>query len=507
MGAKNYIAVIEIGSSKIAGAVGFETYEGVHIVAYAVEEVKKIISKGVVRNVDEAGTCITRIINILEGKIDDGIQIERAYVAYGGLSIHSRKSTVVREFPEYNKITQNIIDDIMLENEETFKVPEGYSVIQVLPLECRLNGNDVVSHIGVPTRRIECNFLNILIKEQFMHQMNDSFKMAKIEIVDSFNGAYTEALEVLGDDEKRSGAAVVNIGAQTTSISIFFNDLLRHHVVLPVGSDNITRDLENEKIGYNEAEMLKTLRGYAPSVQDDDILPTDVSNTIIGARMIEIFENVKHQIKLANEVVSTIVFTGGGSRLPNIEKLIEENFKSVKVRIATATVLPFTSDEGLSPDEVSCTLCSLLKTGKEICYSVPEVKAPEPVVPADLFDDEKEKEEIVEEKPRTGRGWSFWGPRREEDPAKKEEERKRREEEKQRKEEEERIRREAEARRKEEEARRKAEAKRQREEAKRKHEEEKKNGSFVNTLFGAIGDFVDNATKDENDGDFDDENN
>ena len=55
MATNNYIAAIEIGSSKLSGAIGIETYSGIKIMAYASESVNGFITKGVVRNVDETG--------------------------------------------------------------------------------------------------------------------------------------------------------------------------------------------------------------------------------------------------------------------------------------------------------------------------------------------------------------------------------------------------------------------------------------------------------------------
>ena len=54
----NYIAAIELTSSKISGVVGIDTYEGTRIIAAESIPVSGIISKGVVRNVDKASEAI-----------------------------------------------------------------------------------------------------------------------------------------------------------------------------------------------------------------------------------------------------------------------------------------------------------------------------------------------------------------------------------------------------------------------------------------------------------------
>ena len=39
MGTKNYIVALELGSSKVSGAVAVENYEGINVIAYASEPV------------------------------------------------------------------------------------------------------------------------------------------------------------------------------------------------------------------------------------------------------------------------------------------------------------------------------------------------------------------------------------------------------------------------------------------------------------------------------------
>ena len=70
MANKNYIVALELGSSKVSGAMAVENYEGTNIIAYASEPVNGFISKGIVRNIDETGKCLTSIINKLETQVD-----------------------------------------------------------------------------------------------------------------------------------------------------------------------------------------------------------------------------------------------------------------------------------------------------------------------------------------------------------------------------------------------------------------------------------------------------
>ena len=134
MGNTNYIAAIELSSSKISGTVGIETYDGIKILAAASMPVEGFISKGVVRNVDETSNAINCIINSLESSLDN-VDIKKVYVSLSGLTIRSVKSKVTRNYDDYTKITPEIVNGMAEENDETFTAPEGYTRVQVVNQE------------------------------------------------------------------------------------------------------------------------------------------------------------------------------------------------------------------------------------------------------------------------------------------------------------------------------------------------------------------------------------
>ena len=179
----NYIAAIELTSSKISGVVGIDTYEGTRIIAAESIPVSGIISKGVVRNVDKASEAISNLINLLDDQLN-GPAIKKAYISFAGLSVHGITSKVSRGFGEYVKITQDIIEDMECENCDTFQAPEGFERLQVIPQECRLDGKIDNNPIGAHAKLVECNYLNIVVKKQFYKQLCESMAQAGIEIAD-----------------------------------------------------------------------------------------------------------------------------------------------------------------------------------------------------------------------------------------------------------------------------------------------------------------------------------
>lgn len=415
MGNTYYIVAIELSSSKITGVVGIETTEGMRILATASTPVEGFISKGVVRNVDKTSNAINSIINMLESDLrnvaKENIVINKAYISFAGLSVHSIKSKVSRDFGQYTKITQDIIDGMVSENEETFQAPEGYERLQVDPQEYKLDGNVDYNPIGAYTQSIECNYLNIVMKKQFYTQLCDSFKQAEIEIEDSFCAAHFDADILLSKDLRRNGCALVNIGADTTTISIYNNDKPKMLTVLPLGSNNITRDLTAELISFAQAEEIKFIRGYKSAGNESDGIDNETVSKVIYARMGEILKNVRYQIEESGERVHHIVFTGGGSKLKNLKELLDEFLPNFSTEIKPEPQLNIISESGVNVYGVITTaLCGLLKQGKVNCceaampaaqengviFSQDEMEGKdEPVVEVPAEEDKKEERETA----------------------------------------------------------------------------------------------------------------
>ena len=467
MGNTYYIAAIELSSSKISGAVGIETHEGIRILATASTPVNGFIAKGVVRNVDETSNAINCIINNLEQKLDEKykVSIKRAYISFAGLTVHSIKSKVSRGFETYTKITPDIINDMARENDEMFDAPEGYIRVRSITQEYKIDGKIDNNPVGAPTMTIEGNYLNLVIKQQYFKQLEECFAQAKIEIADSFSAARMDADIMLSKDARRNGCALVNIGADTTTVSIYKNDLLRMLTVLPLGSANITKDICAEHISYDEAEEIKIIRGYKYPVDEKEPVDTKTLNNIIDARVNEILQNVKYQIEESGENIQHIVFTGGGSKLKNFNLLLDEYLPNYKSEINSEPQLNIVCDNGVNIHGVFTTsLYGLLKQGKDNCCEEEKI----------------EVKPVVQQQTQT----TLWGDLDEEPKETAEEKKRKAKEEKEQKKEAERL--------------WKEEKKRQKEELRKKREEEKKNNPGILTnLWGTARQWFEDATSDD----------
>ena len=90
---------------------------------------------------------------------------------------------------------------------------------------------------------------------------------------------------VLTDAERRGGCVLVDLGAETTTISVYYRDILRHLAVIPLGSNNITKDLTSLQMEDKTAEEMKLK--YASAYTDSSEIDMEKTYPIDHDRSID----------------------------------------------------------------------------------------------------------------------------------------------------------------------------------------------------------------------------
>lgn len=408
MATTDFIAAIELGSSKISGIAGKKNSDGsIQVLAYACEDASSFIHKGVVYNIDKTAQALTTIINKLESQLSNSIA--KVYVGIGGQSLRTVRNAVSRTLEEEDIISQELIDAICDENLE---IPlTDMNILDVAPQEYKIDNNLQADPVGVTGKNITGQFLNIVARASLKKNIEHSFEQAKVEIADLLIAPVALAHAVLTENEMRSGCALVDFGADTTTVAIYKNNILRYLSVLPLGGSNITQDIASLQMEEEDAEKLKLQYGNAlyeeeaddieaPAVctlEDGRIIELSKLNNIIEARTEEILANVWYQLQLSgyeDKLFSGVVLTGGGSNLKNIEVVFRKLSKVEKVKTAKFMHNAVHGyNDVLKKDGRQNTLLGLLVVGNDNCC-LEEVAKPKPVAApepktVDMFDNDE----------------------------------------------------------------------------------------------------------------------
>ena len=418
MATTEFIAAIELGSSKVTGIAGRKNSDGsMQVLAYAKEDSSSFIRKGIIYNLDKTAQSLTSIINKLEGDLKNSIA--KVYVGIGGQSLRTVRNVVSRDLNEETIISQELVDAICDENLEIPLV--DMDILDVAPQEYKIGNNLQADPVGVAGSHIEGRFLNIVARASIKKNLERCFEQAKIEIADLLISPLVTANAVLSESERRSGCALIDFGADTTTISVYKNNILRFLTVLPLGGNSITRDITSMQMEEEEAERLKITFGNvmyeeeeseeAATCQLEDgsrTVELQALNNIIEARAEEIITNVWNQIQLSgydDKLLSGIIITGGAANLKNLDTMLRKRSKIEKIRTARSIRNTIQTDSDLiKKDGTQNTLFGLLFEGKENCCLVEArpVTPSQPVItePVNMFEEDealKEQEAAARE--------------------------------------------------------------------------------------------------------------
>ena len=349
---KDFIVAIELGSSKVTGIAGQKKPDGsISVLALVREDSSSFIRKGVVYNIDKTAQYLTSIVKKLESQLKT--RITQVFVGVGGQSIRSVRNSIVKDLPADSIITQEMVVELMDMNRGMDYGDQ--KILDVAEQEYRVDTQLQMDPVGIRANRLEGNFLNILERNSFFQNLNKCFETSNIKVADMYLAPLALANVVLTETEKRSGCALVDIGADTTTISVFSKNLLRHLAVIPLGSNNITKDIASLQMEESDAEKMKL--AYASAYTDNNDIDPDKKYPIdserqmesrrfieiVEARTEEIIENVRYQIpaEYYDKLLGGIILTGGGANMNNIEVAFKKYTHIDKIRVAkfvTATI-------------------------------------------------------------------------------------------------------------------------------------------------------------------------
>jgi cell division protein FtsA len=332
---------LDIGTTKIAVIVGrMNNHNKLEILGFGSRE-SHGVKRGVVNNINSTVEAIREAVEMADEM--SNVQINEVYVGIAGQHIRSlqNKHIIVRADGE-KEIDISEIEDM---TKAMYKLPmhAGEEILHVIPQEYILDSeHGIKAPAGMCGTQLEGNYHIITGQIAAIKNLEKCVIRAELERQSIMLEPLASAASVLSQEEMDAGIALVDIGGGTTDVAVFYDGILRHTAVIPLGGDIVTEDIkEGCSILKYQAEALKVKFGSALAKEnsDDEIVsipglkgrePKEISLRnlagIIQSRMDEIIGLVYHEIKSSgyeNKLVGGIVLTGGGAMLRHLGQLTE----------------------------------------------------------------------------------------------------------------------------------------------------------------------------------------
>ena len=214
-------------------------------------------------------------------------------------------------------------------------------IIHALPVNFSIdNKHGYMDPRGISGTNLSVDVNTISIQSDIIKNMVSCLNKCDLSLAGIAIAPYLSGLSSLLEDEMELGVVCIDLGAASSSLSIFFRKNLIFSQSLRIGGQHITSDIMQAfQIPFLAAERLKVLHGgLLPANSDDrETLELPESNTdlfterrtitksellgVIRPRVEEIFDSLRSILDQSDfEYLpgQKIVLTGGGSKLENI---------------------------------------------------------------------------------------------------------------------------------------------------------------------------------------------
>ena len=328
---RDIYAVINIGSSSLAGLLATKSPEGrvEPISAYRIPS-GGCVRQGSIHNIEEAAQRISSLVDALSKDLPEEATITGVYV---GLECRSMRSEHYDAFidlgPEGSVVTPEHL--LTLKDQVNDASYPGMTILFVTEPRYLCDGKREPNPRGVRCRRLEAQYLLLVARQNIIINVRETIEdRLGLRLLGILPTPIAEATATMTLEEMALGCAYVNIGGGTTSITIYKERFPLALFVLPLGGNNITRDLTQLSIPLldADAERMKVEHGSMNlSVsRTQEIVATSVDgsstkrfsqievNRYINARILEILSNVVsiiHEAGCSESIPKGFVFAGG----------------------------------------------------------------------------------------------------------------------------------------------------------------------------------------------------
>lgn len=330
------IVGIDIGTSKVCAVVGevnnFGQIEIICNTSYKCSGLKK----GKIINEEEIILSLAKTIKDAEDETN--LKINSAYVTIPGKYVTIVQNSITKSVKDkYAGISVRDVQGAIMQVKD-IEIPENKTLIDIVPYKITLeNGTVVTDPVGSLSSSFTISAQVILAEKDYVRQLNNIFKKVGLEIDGIVPITLAERNLVLDKNELHDNIMLLDIGAGNTDIGVFEGSSFIYTNSIPVGGDNITKDIALVlNISEEEADKLKKQYGLALKSfidNDNDIIlntckDSNKNKIIKSSELIEIIEaRIEEMFSIINkditnqglkQKINNVILTGQG--IVNINK-------------------------------------------------------------------------------------------------------------------------------------------------------------------------------------------
>ncbi len=341
---RKIIASLDIGSSSIKLIVGEFIRNSLNVLCVS-EIPSKGIKKGLISNKEELIPNLKEVFHQAEEML--GIPVREvvlaipayftdAFISDGSVSITG----------DDNVITHNDIIKAMQATSYN-KIPEDSELISVIPTSYKVDEEMVKNPINMIGHKLTIKAVLLTVPKLNVINFKKTLETIGIKTISVVTSSLSDYALNKTKETINSLGAIVNIGADLTTVSIVNKGIVTKAEVIELGGNNVDNDIAyiykitkkdacriKEDIGLASSELGSTLE----KINVTDRLGVNITinqkelSEIIESRLMEILELSKKQMNLLTKRnIDYIIITGGTSEIQDFNILIDKVFTKTHI--------------------------------------------------------------------------------------------------------------------------------------------------------------------------------
>jgi cell division protein FtsA len=341
----NIIVGLEIGTSKVCAIVGEMNANGVLNVIGVGQSRSRGVRKGEIADASAAEEDVRNAI--VEAEQMANAEIRSVYLGVTGNHIRGFNNRGVHPVVSADReITDEDVQDV-IKNAKAINLPTENNVVHAIRQHFHVDGQDgILNPVGMCGARVE---VDVHVIHGNTNRLQNPIRVVgglQLEIENIVFNGMASSLALLSNEQKELGSLVIDFGGGTTEYVVYCDGIIKHTGVLAVGGDHISHDLaiglkvpmgraEQLKIEHGSALLDESVKGQTITIngefgQSSKTINLEHLRRIMSLRIEETLQIIEQDLAhtgLLDYLRAGVFICGGGSRIPQIQKLAEKIFQ------------------------------------------------------------------------------------------------------------------------------------------------------------------------------------
>jgi cell division protein FtsA len=231
-----------------------------------------------------------------------------------------------------------------VERARAIERPPDREILHLLPRQFILDDQPgIFDPVGMIGKKLEVDLHIATCSASALQSTVTCANRAGLEVTEAVLESIASAEATLSADERELGVCLLNIGAQSSELVVFFEGAVAYTASVPIGGQHFTNDLAvGLQMPVAQAEELKCKYGNAVVTAVPQIAEIEINNPqpqmlrlrtvaeILEPRARELFYFVKESLRqggVVDALGAGCVLTGGGALLPGMLDVAESQLR------------------------------------------------------------------------------------------------------------------------------------------------------------------------------------